>query len=190
MAEKEFADEIRGWEEFYRSRFGFSLDLSHLINNDEYDLDSYFTIVIPKGLTMNNVLCAMRQEYRVLTCFKDLDGKIPTNERTAEAADYVIFIKRSPEPDEELADFSADSLREIKGFYSITVLERMVAGFKYFCDNGSHFDITDITLCTGSRDFEGDIISIHCDASNTEIIDYYLPDDSGKEMRSREVFFL
>lgn len=184
--------EIRQWEEFYRQRFELDTDFSLLIDCGiaDSDLDYSFLIAVPQGMTMNQVLRVMEKNSKVVTVYADLDGHVQDNDRATKHS-YLALVRRQPEPDDDLLDKSASDLSGSAAVRGINLLERLLLGAWYFWETGLHLDIEHVTLCTGSRDFDGDIMGVNylADLDMVEI-QYYDPDDADAGMGTRQVTFV
>jgi hypothetical protein len=154
-------------------------------------------IVIRKGLTLNKVLEIMRAKMTVWISFdEDLDKGVPANDRTADN-DYAIRIRDRIEADEELKSLSANEIGR-KKITGITLLERLVLELFYFWKAGpqadidkAHLDVKNVTLCTGSRDSDGDVPSVDWDPGDRRVrICWYRPDGSDDDGRARAVQLL
>ncbi len=141
---------ISDWQDFYKKFFGLNIDLSG-VKIPEHALGFDRLIVVPQGITLNQVwkVCA-----RQFNCWKytdsDLDSAVPTNNRDPKSGAYAIWVRDVVEADKEMKNLSADDLKErtIKG---VTLLERLLLELKYFSETGKHLDISNWTLCSGSR---------------------------------------
>ncbi|MDO8564554.1 MAG: hypothetical protein Q7R88_01015 [bacterium] len=145
-------DPLKQWEVLYREEFGETHDFSGL-RIPEKQKGFGRLIIVAKGLTMNGVYDACVKRFPCWRYADDLDGNVPTNDRTP-TEHYAIWVRDRVEADEELKNLSADDLaaRNIKG---VTLLERMLHELKYFLETWKHLDIQNVTLCSGSRNADG-----------------------------------
>ncbi|MBU3942419.1 hypothetical protein KKA24_00370, partial [Patescibacteria group bacterium] len=77
-------------------------------------------------------------------------------DRSSEKESYVIRVRERQEADEENVNLSAEQVqkRNIKG---ITLLERLILELKYWDETSNHLDVSNLTLCTGSRYSDGHV---------------------------------
>ena len=112
-------------------------------------------IVIVQGLTIQQAYDRCADNF---PCWKwtdgDLDGAVPTNDRSPNNGAYAIWVRDRVEADEELKNQSANKLQR-DGIAGITLLERVIFELKYYKETGKHLDIRNVTLCSGSRDADG-----------------------------------
>jgi len=149
-----YEQQLLSWQDFYREYFGMELDFSEIEipeTKDGFDR----LIVIAKGITVNQVYDACAKRFSCWRYVNDLDKDVPTNDRTSKEA-YAVWVRNNIEADEQYKNTSANELakRSIKG---ITLLERLVLELKYFAETGNHLDITNVTLCSGSRNSGGGV---------------------------------
>jgi len=137
------------WAKFYRKFFWINVDFSDVII-PENPGDFTRVIFIPKGLTIAQVVKAMRKRFKVSLYTEDLDKAVCENDRVANR-DYAVRVRERVEADEELKNFSANQLKE-RGEVVITPPGRLVYEFKYWDETGKHLDVQNWTLCAGSRD--------------------------------------
>jgi len=170
------------WQEFYTRVLGLTVDLSEVkIPDDEPGFDR--VLLIPEGLTMNQVITACRKRFKVYTYVDDLDRDVPTNDRSPKSGAYAIRLRDRREADEELKNLSANALseRNIKG---ITLLERLVLELKHHYETGEHLDVENVTLCSGSRHSGGYVPRVYW-YDGRLCVDWYHPGDAYGYLRSR-----
>ncbi len=80
---------------------------------------------------------------------KELDKQFPPPKKLT-----TRYFKKVVEADEELKNLSADDLKE-KGIEGITLRERLLLELQYVAETGKHLDLTNWTLCSGSRYSDG-----------------------------------
>jgi len=144
-------DLITEWRDFYR-RF-FDVKTVHLkgLNVPERASGYDRLIVMPAGLTVGRTLKVCAKLFDVSFSVKiDSNKDLQSNERSPAEQSYAIWARDCREADEELVGISAAKLigREIS---SMTFLERLIYGLKYFDETGCHLDCQRWTLCAGSR---------------------------------------
>ncbi len=116
-------------------------------------LTGYRLSVVLAGLAMNAAYTACAKRFTCWRCAGDLDRAIPTNDRMP-AASYAVWVRDRIEADEEFANQSANDLAA-KMHKGITLLERIILELAYFEEKGSHLDVSNVTLCSGSRGADG-----------------------------------
>ncbi len=171
------------WVEFYRHYFNLEVDPSTIvIPEQQTGFDRL--IIIAKGITMNQVYDACTKQFSCWRYVNDLDENVPNNDRTSNEA-YTVWVRNNIEADEQYKNTSANELakRNIPG---ITLLERLVLELKYFTETGSHLDITNVTLCSGSRCSGGDVPDVGWVGSELGV-DWCGSDGSFDDLRCREV---
>lgn len=143
------------WATFYRDYLGMEVDLSSVVipaHRPGYDR----VLVIPQGLTCNQVIAAMKKHFSVYLYTNDLDRDVSTNERDPKAGAYAIRVRDRVEADEELKNLSANQVKQL-GLTTVTLLERLVYELKYYSETKSHLDVNNVTLCSGSRNSDGGV---------------------------------
>ena len=89
------------------------------------------------------------------------------------------------EADEENKGLSANDVKK-KGTDTQTLEERLLQELEYFKKTGQHLDTQNWTLCSGSRDSDGDVPYV--DWSDDELkVHWSHPDSRSGDLRSREV---
>lgn len=175
-----------GWESFYSKYFGITVDLSEVkIPNTSVE-GVWHAIFVPQGLTLNATIVAMRKVLKVWVHYKDLDGNVLTNTRTSMCS-YAVLVRINNKPD---AEYLGKSTRDadMEGKIGITLLERLLLGFKYFTDTGKHLDTKHMTLCTGSRDAEGDIPGVSWYTNSADVtVNFYTVDEMDEKHGLRRV---
>lgn len=170
------------WTRFYREVFGIEVKLTDakiLYNNG-----SGWVIMVPQGMTLNQVWAKCGELFPTESYIGDLDASVPTNDRTATDC-YAIAIRNRVEADAENKDKSANNLAKesVKG---ITLLERLLLALWYFWKTGGgHLDLLKITLCSGSRYHDGYVPTVDWDGSQLSVRGCG-PDDSREHLRSRD----
>jgi hypothetical protein len=161
----EFKLFIDQWKIFYDKYF--QLDFSNLeIPEKQSGFDRL--IIIAQGLTLNQIHGVCSKQFACDKYTDDLDKAIVKNDRTSEQA-YAIWVRDRQRADEELKNLSANDLAE-KNIPTITLLERLIYELKYWDETGQHLDINDITLCAGSRRFDGGVPSVDWYNGNFRVI--------------------
>ena len=155
----DLAGPVKQWEYFYHKYFGLTVDLLGVkIPHRTGEQTKEFTrlIIVAGGLTLNQVYSACQKQF---TCYKyadNLDQAVPTNDRDPKTGAYAIWVRDTVEADEVHQNKSADMVAKEK-LATETLLERMIHELKYFAETGKHLDVSNVTLCSGSRDSDGDV---------------------------------
>jgi len=178
------ADLLVDWTIFWSKR-GFAIgDISVPEKRPGFDR----LLVIPQGLTIEQVFGICQKLFKVWRYTnQDLDEAIPTNDRTSTNGSYAIWVRDRVEADEEFKNQSANTLKAV-GHTGITVLERLIYEAKYFDETGKHLDITNITLCAGSRYSDGGVPVVSWDGGNAKLfLGWCDPGYASGLLRSRAV---
>ena len=96
------------------------------------------------------------------------------------------YFRDVVEADEKYKDKSAEDL-EKAGIVGITLRERLIMELDHFKETGGHFDVENITLCTGSRGADGSVPVADWDDGEFRVSWAY-PGSSYPRLRSRERF--
>lgn len=144
--------------------------------------ENYWTITIPKGMTEEQ---AYKDCEALFPCYRWYDTfQGMKSDRTSKKA-YTIKVKANVEADENLKNLSANDLLT-QGIKGITLLERLVLEKDYFLKTGKHLDITNVTMCSGSRDSDGRVPSVDWDGDELGVY-WVRPGGRNPRWRSREV---
>jgi len=146
------------WFYFYRRHFGLELDFSSL-KIPEQQPGFERLIIVVQGLTLNQVYDVCAKNFSCWRYADDLDKSITLNDRNPGRDSYAVWFRDRKEADEELKDLSADQLTE-KKILGITLLERLLYELKYWDEVDEHLDISNWTLCAGSRNSDGYVPSV------------------------------
>lgn len=181
----DFGGPLRGWEKFYRKRFGLMIDFSGVrIPEKQEGFDRL--IMVAKGLTPNQAFDACKKNFPAWRYIDNLDKATKDlNDREPRTESYAIWVRDRIEADEKLKKFSANELKE-KGIPGITLLERLVYELKYWSETGQHLDIQNWTLCSGSRNSDGSIPSVRWRGSRLGV-NWVYPSSRFDDLRSRAV---
>ncbi|MEK7138056.1 MAG: hypothetical protein AAB787_00965 [Patescibacteria group bacterium] len=180
------AEVIAEWTAFYK-KLNIEVDLTGLVLPD-YEKGHDRLIVIPKGLTLNQVWAACQKVFggKIWSAYgDDLDSSVPTNDRVPTTS-YAIRVRERVEADEELKNLSANDLKK-KKIDGVTLLERLVYGLKYFDETGNHLDRENWTLCTGSRDSDGSVPYVYLSSGGEVRVYWCHPGGSDDGLRARSV---
>ncbi|MEK9158954.1 MAG: hypothetical protein AAB673_03045, partial [Patescibacteria group bacterium] len=150
---------LAAWATFYHDYLGLDVDISSVvIPPPQPGFDR--VLVIPQGLTPNQVVAAMKKRFSVYTYVNDLDRDVTVNERDPKAGSYAIRVRNRVEADEEFKNLSADQVKQL-GLTTLTLLERLVYELKYYSETQSHLDISSVTRCDGSRRSGGSVPCVY-----------------------------
>lgn len=172
---------LTNWQNFYVDVFGLNPDFSNLrIPEKREGFDRL--IVIAQGMTPNKLYAKCVELFPSWRYTDNLDLII--SDRKADH-DYAIWVRDRVEADEELKNKSANTLKE-DGVVAITLEERLLYELKFFEETGKHLDISNWTLCAGSRDPNGNVPSV-CWSSvyGNLYVDWCSPDERGGGIRGR-----
>ena len=128
-------------------------DIADQIENLESKPEEYWTIKIPKGLTIEKAFADCKELFDFWRWTDDNLDQIINSDRTSSKG-YSVKVRASFEPDEEYRGMSADDIKA-KGLTPITLLEYLVLAKDVFKKTGKHLDEKYITLCAGSRTSDG-----------------------------------
>lgn len=147
---------LQEWKAFYKIHFNLDLNLSGVDippYREAYDR----IIIIAGGITYEEIILAMRQEFEVLFANKYLpkyfDIHIKSNRNNEET--YAIRVKENNDSGEiqrtstGVEKFSVDSIKVLI-INNITLMERLIYELKYFDETMNHLDIETFTVCAGS----------------------------------------
>jgi len=155
------------WFYFYRRNFGLELDFSSL-KIPEQQSGFERLIIVAQGLTLNQVYDVCAKNFSCSRYADDLDETITWNSRNSDKDNYAVWFRDRKETDEELKNLSADQLTE-KKIPGITLLERLLYELKYWDETDEHLDISNWTLCAGSRDADGRVPSVLWDSDRLRV---------------------
>ena len=172
------------WQEFYRKHFRLEVDFSD-VQIPDYLGGFDRVIFIPKGLKLNDVVKTMKKCFPVWSYTDDLDKDVTENVRISDR-NYAIRIRERVETDEELKNLSANQLKQ-QGVNCMTLLERLVLELKYWSETGQHLDVSNVTLCAGSRLRNGYVPSVDWSADDSKLHIYWCnPDVADDHLRARQ----
>jgi len=173
-----------GWQAFFTKYFGMELDLSK-IATPKHQSGFDRIVVVPQGLTLNQVVEVCKKHFSVYCYYDDLDAEMTHSDRDAKNGHYAIRIRDRVEADEELRSRSANWLKE-EGVTTMTLMERLILELKYYEETGEHLDVENVTLCAGSRDSDGRVP--HVDWNGHRLcVHWYSPQHAHSDLRGRAV---
>lgn len=140
-----------------------------------------------KGITCAKIIGALKKSGSGFwSYYDDLDKAVVHNDRDANRdGSYLISFLPTVEADEENKNKSANKLKEEK-HQGITLMERLFLELVYFLMTGNHLDIKNVTLCSGSRDDDGDVPDVHWHSGSRRVrVRYSRPSSCVDGLRSR-----
>jgi len=147
---------LDSWAGFYREYFGLTVGFSGLKIPPKSTEGNWRLLVIASNLTNNQVYDACKKQF---SCYKytyNLDKDISRNERDPKKGNYAIWVRDTVEADEVHKNKSANMITK-EGLKTETLLERMLHELVYFSETGSHLDVNNVTLCSGSCSLGGSV---------------------------------
>lgn len=177
-----YADLVADWERFYQD-VGISVDFSNLVipaKQDGFDR----LIIEAGGLTPQKVYNVCERLFKCRKWIdKSLDEVITHSDRIGL---HAVWVRERKEADEELKNLSANQLKELV-VSGITFNERGLYEAKYFKETGQHLDMVNITLCSGSRCFDGGVPGVSWGGWRGCMgVSYYAPSYAFGLLRSRQ----
>ena len=180
------------WPKTYQ-KLGMEAEYAEAIKKLAFSPENPNLWVVPmvQGITCNRVVEAFRrEEVQVYTCANDLDATMKHHDRDAKNGRYIIGFLRAVEADEENKNKSANTLASMN-HKGITLPERLVLGFGYYVATNEHLDMTNITLCSGSRHSDGNVPRVYWrSAFRSVCVGWCNPDRCIGSIRSRSVISL
>jgi len=147
-----------------------------------------WVVPVIKGFTCNKVVQALHQlqvEMYLYFYIDNLDKAVLQNDRDPNKGSYLIGFAKNVEADEQNKGKSARKLAE-EGHKGITLLERLFLELGYFLATGKHLDIQKLTLCSGSRNSDGDVPGVYWNSDYSKVyVNWYGLDDAYDDLRSR-----
>ena len=174
------------WRSFYRRFFKIDLKLSELripAHIEGFDR----LIIIPTGISIDLVVRAHidRSIPFWKWCAGNLESVMQESERGVIKTSRVLWVRDGQEADEELKNLSAEMIAEQK-IDTENLFERLVHGLKFYDETGEHLDVTNVTLCAGSRYAVGDVPRVHRGGDGEVDIDGFHPSSRYPWLRARQ----
>jgi hypothetical protein len=181
------------WTAFYQKYFGITIGLLRGLKIPLKPMEgNWRLLVIPQGLTNNQVYDACARQFPCWRYNDNLDKAVPTNERDPKNGGYAVWVRDTVEADPVHKNKSADMISEA-GLKTETLLERMVHELVYFSETlqdggqaGKHLDVNNVTLCSGWRNSRGVVPNARWLGSKFQV-DWCITDGCDYALRSREV---
>ena len=180
---------LKEWTSFYSSVLDVHFDRERLKGFllPRPRLDYEAVMLIPKELTLGEVFDACIEYFPIHTQYKDLNEQVINNERESQFAYAIRFSEGQEPPDKEARLLSPVKLRENHRL-SMTLLERLIYGLKFFIDTGNHLDVENITVCAGSRDNCDQVPYIYTYKQESVHIKIASPYETDTNVYARQVF--
>jgi len=150
---------IADWEAFYHDVFGWNFNLSEITIPEKKSGFDRLLIVAP-GITSQFLFnrCSELFPTRKYTD-KSLDEVI-ISDRSVKNGAYAIWLRDRGEADEEMKNICANQIKS-QNIVAITLEERLLMELKFYKETGKHLDVSNITLCAGSRNDDGHVPSVY-----------------------------
>lgn len=178
----------RDWETFYKDVFGLVVDFSAL-RIPKCPGTGWRLIIIAMGIGPELAYQISKQIFGKAWKYHDasLDVVIVKNERSNKDGAYAIWVCDGQEADEVHKNKSANQI-EAEKLFTETGLERLVHGLKYFKETGKQLDVKTITLCSGSRYYDGSVPRVYWNSGYDKLYVYWCnPGSAHDRLRAREV---
>lgn len=146
------------WQAFYKKRFGWEVDFSHVVIPSQPS-PAHRCVIVAKGMTADKIYDAWPfPKWKYVS--GSLDTAVPTNIRTSTNGHYAIWVLDGVEPDAKfLGKSTQDTDPEMK--VGMTLAERLLLEDQYFDETGKHLDIIGGTFCSGSRGADGGVPCVY-----------------------------
>ncbi|MFH1193676.1 MAG: hypothetical protein V1661_01635 [bacterium] len=178
---------ISNWQSFYRRHFNIDVDFSS-VRIPEYQEEFERIILMPRGLTREMILKALKIAFPVFYYYDDFDAAEKFNCRDALQGSYAIRVRDCVRADNQLKNLSARNLEQM-GIAGITLPERRIYELKYFDETGRHLDDSGtVTLCSGTTDALGNFSGVRWHDEKLDL-DWYEPQQKSSNLRARAVMF-
>jgi len=176
---------IAGWVGFYKTHFDINLDVAE-VNVPEHHSDFDRLIIIAKGVSLNHVYEVMKKKFTSWKwCVGDLESHMQESERGCTLVSYAIWVRDSGEVDENLRNIPVNGTECPED--TETLLERLLHGFKYWVETGTHLDVKTYTWCPSSRHVDGTIPRVFRSGNGAVGIDKSYPEDEITLVGARRV---
>lgn len=161
------------WQLFLKEVFNRVVDLSKSQLPESREGFNWL-IVVPKGLTLEEIYRKCRRSFMITTYRIDEYDYLKSIDsvRTAEKT-YALWVRNLVEAEEHL-NMSADDCGE-EGVPGMTLEERLLLELFFQWKTGEHLDLEFSTLCSGSQTAFGSIpyVSLSSDAYKEGVVSIY-----------------
>lgn len=147
-------NKVANWVKFYHEIFGLDLDPTEIKLPNECNGFNWLIVVV-KGLTYNQVFGQCAKRFKSWRYYCDLDKAIVHDDRQPTKT-YAVRVRNRVEADEEHRNKSANTISQA-GIKGTTALERMLLELWYHWKTDEYLDITNVTICSGSRYADGGV---------------------------------
>jgi len=158
-----FFDLIADWEAFYHDVFGWNFNLSEIVIPEKKSGFDRLVIVVPSITPQFLLNKCFNKCSELFTTWKYTDASLDeviTSDRSAKNGAYAIWFRDRVEADEEMRNISANQIKS-QNIVAITLEERLLMELKFYKETGKHLDVSNITLCAGSRNDDGHVPSVY-----------------------------
>lgn len=159
--EVELNQQFQDMTRFYQEVFDLTVDVGEaLLPPKRQGFD--WLLLVPSNMTLNRAWSKCQERFKKSWSYysydgDDLDRAVPTNERDPSQGTYIIRLRDRVEADVEWKKISANDIAN-KKISTNTLLERLLLELWYYWETrGNHLDVSNWTLCSGSRDSNGGI---------------------------------
>ena len=156
-------EQIVRLQPLYRELFGFEFNSAD-VRVPEAPPGFNRIIVASDKLRLNRIVAGLRKRMKVWLQTEDLDAVVeraPYIKRLK--GTYAVWVRENREADEDTRGRSAKDL-EREGVNCLTLEERLLYEAIYFSETGKHLDVSNWTLCAGSRYRDGNVPSVNWSA--------------------------
>ncbi len=177
-----FFDYLADWQDFYRDVFNLEFDFSEISIPDKKSGFDRLIIVAP-GMTPQVLFNKCSELFSTWKYTDKSLDEVITSDRTSANGAYAVWFRDRVEADEEMKNIYANQLKKQK-VISITLEERLLMELKFYQETGKHLDVSNITLCAGSRHDGGNVPGVDWLDSELEV-SWYDPDNQHDDLRCR-----
>lgn len=177
---------VEEWQKFYKEVFNLDVDFSNPQIPGKREGFNWLVVVVP-GMTPQRLFDKCKELFNAWKWTdKNLD-KIIKSDRNQANGPYAVWFRDRVEADEELKNLSVNDLKQ-KSIQGITLEERLLLELFYFWKTKKHLDISNWTLCSGSRYSDGNVPNVDWIGHDDKLYVYwYHPDYAYDGLRSRQV---
>lgn len=189
------------WQRYYQQVHNLLVDIKKVRFPKQQRPNGFgWNVVVAEELgavPLDTLLTACRRQFQNVWAYTSKNVKlhsiITVNDRDPRTiGSYAVFCHANHPADVANADLSADEIRK-RGMATMTLLERMILESFIFWSRNKHLDeitagVQTATLCSGSRDWQGDVPVCEF-LKNSFFIGPLDSRDSYPELRARTVVF-
>lgn len=180
---------ISEWQKFYQKIFNITVDLSQ-VRIPEPKQGFNWLVIMFQGLTSQKLFDKCKALFRAWKWTdKSLDKVLDQTKSARNPANgtYAVWVRDRGEADEELKNKSAHDLQR-ENIQGITLEERLLLELFYCWKTKKHLDISNWTLCSGSRYSGGDVPRVRWVVLVDGLdVGWYCPAYAADCLRAREV---